>query len=173
MAWIDSAPAPADEVPRQLRPATDVLPMALEVLERVRDELPVVPGALLELTGGSSLAGAVTGGDVDLHLRVPPEHLASTVEELSGRYLVVHPEIWCATLATFAVPDVEGVDVGLAVTPIDSVHDRHFRVAWERLRGDPEALAAYNAMKMRYADADAATYDAAKAAFFTELTSAE
>jgi uncharacterized protein len=147
--------------------------MALEVLERVRDELPAVPDAVLELTGGSSLAGAVTGGDVDLHLRLPPEHFASTVEMLRNRYAVVHPEIWCATLAAFAVPEVEGVEVGLAVTPIDSVHDRHFRVAWERLRGDPEALAAYNAMKIRYADADSATYDAAKAAFFTEVTSSE
>lgn len=174
MAWTDSArPPPADEVPRQLRPATDVLPTALEVLERVRDQLPAVPDAVLELTGGSSLAGAVTGGDVDLHLRVPPEHFASTVEVLRGPYAVVHPEIWCATLATFAVPDVEGVEIGLAVTPIDSLHDRHFRVAWDRLRGDPEALAAYNAMKLRHADADTATYDAAKAAFFTELTSPE
>src|SRR5918994_7496534 len=87
MAWTDSAPKPAaDAMPRQLRPATDVLPMALEVLERVRDELPAVPDAVLELTGGSSLAGAVTGGDVDLHLRLPPEHFASTVEMLRDRY---------------------------------------------------------------------------------------
>ena len=150
-----------------------MLPVALEILERVRDELPEVPGAALELTGGSSVAGAVTGGDVDLHLRVPPEHFASTVEMLRTRYAVVHPEIWCATLATFAVPEVDGIEVGLAVTPIDSVHDRNFRVAWERLRGDATALAGYNAMKLRHADADSATYDAAKAAFFNDLTSPE
>lgn len=147
--------------------------MAREILERVRQELPAVPDAVLELTGGSSVAGAVTAGDVDLHLRVPPEQFAPTVETLRSRYAVVHPEIWCPTLATFAVPEVDGVEVGLAVTPIGSVHDRHFRVAWERLRGDPAALAAYNAMKARHADADSATYEAAKAAFFNELTSPE
>jgi hypothetical protein len=160
-------------VPRQLRPASEVLPTAVEVLARVRGELPEVPDAVLELTGGSSTPGALTGGDVDLHLRVPPEHFGATVELLRGRHAVVHPEIWCETLATFSIADVPEVDVGLAVTPIGSVHDRHFRVAWERLRGDPSALAAYNAMKVRHADADAPTYDAAKSAFFTELTSPE
>ncbi len=160
-------------MPRPLRPATEVLPTAREVLARVRDDLPEVPGAVLELTGGSSTPGALTGGDVDLHRRVPSEHFAPTVELLRGGHAVVHPEIWCETLATFAIADVPGVEVGLAVTPIDSIHDRHFRVAWERLRTDPAALAAYNAMKARHAAADGETYDAAKAAFFAELTSLE
>ena len=143
------------------------LARAREILEREAQHFSDIPDAILELTGGSSVAGALTGGDVDLHLRVPPDAFAATVELLQARYDVVHPEIWCATLATFEVPG--GERIGVAVTPIGSEHDVRFRGAWERLRVDPAALDAYNAMKRAHADADEASYLAAKADFFEHL----
>ena len=150
------------------RPADEILSRAHAVLERERERLAPLVSGQLELTGGSSVAGALTGGDIDLHLRVAPSHFEETVKRLREHYDVVHPKIWSATLATFAGRD-PGEDIGIAVTPIDSEHDRRFRTAWARLRSDPGALASYNAMKMRYASGEPEEYRAAKAAFFDRL----
>ena len=120
------------------------------------------------LTGGSSLPGALTGGDIDLHLRVPPDDFARVVAALIGSYDVVHPEIWTASLATFAVPGDEAT--GIAVTPIDSEHDLRFRRAWVRLATDPAALESYNALKRRHEGGDLDEYLAAKSQFFDELS---
>ena len=54
-----------------LRPADEVRGPALAVLAAARARLaPLLPPHELELTGGSSVPGALTMGDVDLHLRV-------------------------------------------------------------------------------------------------------
>jgi hypothetical protein len=43
-------------------------------------------------------------------------------------------------------------------------------LAWDRLRREPQLLEEYNALKLRYKHAtDAASYEAAKSAFFTAL----
>ena len=120
------------------------------------------------LTGGSSLPGALTGGDIDLHLRVPPDDFARVVAALTGPYEIVLPEIWSASLATFAVPGEEAV--GLAATPIDSEHDIRFRRAWVRLATDPAALEAYNTLKRQHQGGDRDEYLAAKTAFFDAIS---
>lgn len=150
------------------QPAELVLPRAKVILRRERRRLRRlgVPGELV-LTGGSSLPGALTGGDIDLHLRLPPAEFSSTVRALTGGYRVVHPEIWSPTLATFAVAGDERI--GIAATPLGSEHDLRFSLAWERLRTDPAVLEAYNALKRSHAGADDFAYLAAKAAFFNDL----
>jgi hypothetical protein len=150
------------------RPADEVLPRAQAILERERARLrPLVDGAL-DLTGGSSMPGALTGGDIDLHLRVEPEAFPRAIETLRTIYDVVLPEIWTRTFATFVTREPSEA-VGIAATAIDSEHDRRFRSTWARLRGDPAALAAYNALKVAHLDGDEASYRAAKAAFFDAL----
>jgi hypothetical protein len=155
---------------RTFRPADEVLPSATRVLERERARLAVLVVGELELTGGSSQPGALTGGDIDLHLRVPPPSFDDAVAALREVYDVVHPEIWTDTLATFVTRDPDE-DVGIAVTPIDSEHDRRFRTAWARLRDDPAALAAYNALKATVTGE--AAYQAAKAQFFDRLAAGD
>lgn len=125
-------------------------------------------GHEIVLTGGSSVPGALTGGDVDLHLRVPARDFARVVAALGSAYEMVHPQIWTASLATFAAAGSEAV--GIAVTPIDSEHDRRFRTTWERLASDAALLEAYNALKRRYAGGDTEEYRAAKSRFFDELS---
>jgi GrpB-like predicted nucleotidyltransferase (UPF0157 family) len=142
--------------------------MPIGVLHRERERIrPLVPGHF-ELTGGSSLPGALTGGDIDLHLRVAPKAFAAAVEVLDDVYHVVNPGIWTDTLATFVTREPDE-DVGIAVTSIGSEHDRRFRSAWARLRRDPSMLAAYNALKAMHAGSDKAAYSASKAAFFDRL----
>ena len=151
-------------------PAEGLGDVVHRILERERARLADVRDATLEVTGASSLPGALTGGDIDLHLRVSPERFAAVVATLSDRYEVVHPEIWTDTLATFRVPGRP--EVGVAATPIGSEHDRRFRAAWLRLRTDPAALAAYNEMKRAHEGAPTAEYLAAKRAFFDALAGA-
>ena len=140
---------------------------AAAILERERERIARIgiEGDLV-LSGGSSVEGALTGGDVDLHLRVAAGDFADMVAALRGPYAVRRPEIWGPTLATFGVP---GEEVGIAVTPIGSVHDRRFLVAWQRLRQEPATLEAYNALKRRHRGGDRVAYEAAKAAFFGNL----
>ncbi|WP_157973925.1 GrpB family protein [Desertihabitans aurantiacus] len=119
-----------------------------------------VPGELV-LTGGSSLPGLLTKGDVDLHLRVAPGELAAAVERLRTVAEPVHPAIWTDEFATFErrEPPV----VGIAVTVVGGEHDTRFVRGWARLRDDPAARHRYNELK-RGTDVEAA-----KSAFFDAL----
>ena len=150
----------------EYRTSDEIIGRARSVLRRERRRLAGLTDAPLVLTGGSSVPGALTVGDVDLHLRVDPSDFPMVVERLRGLYEVVHAEIWTDSLATFAV---SGEQVGIAVTPRGSEHDARFTAAWERLRSEPELLEAYNGVKRAHAASDDSTYRAAKSAFFDRL----
>ncbi len=66
-----------------LRWSDEVLPVARAVLaaERIRLRDAAVPSDLV-LVGGSSAPRTLTRGDVDLHLRLPPDRFADAVERL-------------------------------------------------------------------------------------------
>ena len=151
-----------------LRPAEDFLDQAVTIaaVERERLRALGVEGQL-QLTGGSSVAGALTRGDVDLHLRVPPAAFAEVVALLGSRYLVVHSEIWGATLATFTVP--AALPTGIAVTPAGSEHDLRFTRTWQLLAADPALLEEYNAVKLAAAGDGDRGYEDRKSAFFDRL----
>lgn len=144
----------------------DLLPVARRILaaERARLRGLDVPGELV-LVGGSSVPGALTRGDVDLHLRVEPAAFGPAVERLRTVYDVVHPGIWQATLATFAVPGAP-LPTGVAVTPAGSEHDVRFTVTWRRVAAEPALLAEYNALKTT---GDDAGYEDRKSAFFDRV----
>jgi GrpB-like predicted nucleotidyltransferase (UPF0157 family) len=146
----------------------------LVLAARTRDEVAAVlvtlgvPGDLV-LTGATSVPGALTKGDIDLHLRVPPDDYPRAVATLSAAFPVGSPHSWAATLAVFDVPGPR--PTGLAVTPVGSEHDERFCRTWQALRGDPDLLAAYNAMKA--AGAGTPGYEEAKSAFFTSVSGAD
>lgn len=143
----------------------ELRPAARRILTAVRARLaPLLPAHELVLTGATSVPGALTKGDVDLHLRVAPADFAATVAVLREVYAVVHPEIWQASLATFAV-DAE-LPAGIAVTPIGSEHDVRFHLGWERIRSNPALLAEYNALKTAGGD-----YEQRKSDFFDRMAS--
>jgi hypothetical protein len=151
-----------------LRRAEDLHDEAAAVVDTERAALRSrgVPGELV-WTGGSSVRGALTRGDVDLHLRVPPEQFARAVELVRRDHAVVHPEIWCATLATFVVD--APLPAGLAITPVGSEHDVRFTRTWQLLRADPALLAAHNQVKLEADALDAGRYEDLKSDFFTRL----
>ena len=90
------------------------------------------------------MAGVLTRGDVDLHLRVEPRAFDGAVERVRAAYPVASPGAWAPTLAVFEVPRRRAT--GLAVTPLHSQHDRRFRLAWDALRRDPALVVEDNAL---------------------------
>lgn len=136
------------------------------IRDRVESDLAEhgVPGELV-LTGGVSVRGALTKGDVDLHLRVEPEHFPEAVATLRRHYAVASADAWASTLAVFDVPGP--LPTGLAVTPCGSEHDRRFTHTWALIRADPSVLEAYNALKL--SSAGHPEYERRKADFFTAL----
>ena len=148
-----------------LRPATELISAGRLICRREQQRLaPLIPGVELRLTGGSSLPGALTGGDIDLHCRVVGDFHAA-VRVLTGLYVRVKVDLWGPTLATFEVPDE--LPVGLAATPVNSEHDTFFLRSWAALAADPQLLEDYNALKRKYHGSD--EYDAMKAEFFGRL----
>lgn len=148
-----------------LIPAESVQPQGKSVLAAVQALLDTigVPGQLV-LVGGSSVPGALTRGDIDLHLRVPSGDFDQVASRLKDVFDVVHPEIWAPTLATFDV--TRDPPVGLAVTPRDSEHDLRFTRSWQLLAADPGLVQAYNEVKQSAADDE---YEARKSDFFDML----
>ena len=136
---------------------------------RARRLAALLPSHELVLVGGSSVVGALSRGDVDLHLRVAPKDFEESVAALRTIYRVVHPEIWQPSLATFedAIGDV---DVGIAVTPVGSDHDHRFSSSWARLTESRALLGRYNAMKLGSTPGE---YERSKARFFDELHTTE
>ena len=143
----------------------EVLSAALAIRDRearwLHDRCPDIE---LLLVGGSSVPGALTVGDIDLHCRVRGD-FGQALAVLCGRYTVRRPEIWQPTLATFVVPDDRRIE--LAATPSGSEHDHRFTRAWELLRESSSLLEEYNELKRDFYGTD--EYDARKAAFFTRL----
>ena len=148
-----------------LRPAEQFRDAAGRILSEQRDRLAAlgIDGELV-LVGGSSVVGAVTKGDVDLHLRVPAPEFDRVVALLGGSATVVHPEIWSDSLATFEV-EAE-LPTGIAVTPVGSEHDLRFSRCWQLLAADPALVAEYNRVKLA---ADAELYEQRKSEFFDRL----
>lgn len=141
--------------------------MAREIVSSERDRLTAVhvPGEIV-LVGGTSVPGALTVGDVDLHLRVPASAaFTAVVTQLRNLHPVLSPEAWAPTLAVFAVAGP--VPAGLAVTPVGSEHDLRFTRCWQLLAADPALLAQYNAVKRSAVRTSA--YSAEKSAFFDHL----
>ena len=136
---------------------------ALAVLNEHRSNLKGegVPGEL-SLTGGSSLEGLLTKGDVDLHLRVTPDEFTIATSKLMGVFDRARQEIWTPSFAVFEQAPVP--PVGIAVTVIDSEHDRRFVRSWERMRIDETARHDYNLLKRMGGDVEDA-----KSQFFTNL----
>ncbi|QIG38783.1 hypothetical protein G5T42_04185 [Microbacterium sp. 4R-513] len=142
----------------------DSVAQARGILAREQEALAKagVPG-VLGLTGGSSLEGLVTKGDIDLHLRVQPAEFELAKQALVPRYRPVHLDIWTGSFATFerdAQPPI-----GIALTVVGSEHDHRFTTSWDRMRTDAAARAAYNALKRAGGDVEHA-----KSRFFDGLT---
>jgi GrpB-like predicted nucleotidyltransferase (UPF0157 family) len=97
-------------------------------------------------TGGTSVLGVLTSGDVDLHVRAAKQTFASARDVLRELYEPLYPDAWHDESAYFfaagSAPPVE-----VALTVIGTLDDLHHGEAWQQIAADPELIRRYNAMK--------------------------
>ena len=131
---------------------------------RIRERLPDVE---VRHTGGTSVRGVLTGGDVDLHVRTQARSFPAARDVLSELYEPYHRDVWHSEGAFFYAPDA-GPRVEIALTVAGSLDDLHHGEAWTRIAADPELIDRYNALKRAHEGGSVDDYNAAKRAFFYE-----
>jgi GrpB-like predicted nucleotidyltransferase (UPF0157 family) len=120
----------------------------------------LLPGARIEHVGSTAVPGSLTKGDLDICVSVAAERFASGTQILSSRYLIHQPENWTPYFASFLVPAVEEVDVGVQLVVAGSPEEQSF-IGWrERLRADPGLR--YDRCKSQYSGAPEEVYREAK-----------
>jgi GrpB-like predicted nucleotidyltransferase (UPF0157 family) len=116
-------------------------------------------------TGGTSVPGVLTSGDVDLHVRAEKQAFASARDVLCELYEPLYPDAWHDESAYFfaagSTPPVE-----VALTVIGTLDDLHHGEAWHRIEADPELIKRYNALKRAHEGGSEDDYKAAKRDFF-------
>jgi GrpB-like predicted nucleotidyltransferase (UPF0157 family) len=116
-------------------------------------------------TGGTSIPGVLTSGDVDLHVRAEKQTFASVRDVLCQLYEPLYPGAWHDESAYFfaagSAPPVE-----VAVTVIGTLDDLHHGDAWQQIAADSELIRRYNAMKRAHQGGSRDDYNAAKREFF-------
>jgi GrpB-like predicted nucleotidyltransferase (UPF0157 family) len=131
---------------------------------RIRARLPDVE---IRHTGGTSVRGVLTSGDVDLQVRTDKRSFGSARDVLSELYEPFHLDAWHAEGAFYFAPGSEPA-VEIALTVIGSLDDLHHCDAWLRIAADPRLIEQYNAMKRAHEGGSMDDYNAAKRAFFYE-----
>jgi GrpB-like predicted nucleotidyltransferase (UPF0157 family) len=129
---------------------------------RIRE---LLPNAEVRHTGGTSVQGVLTAGDVDLQVRTDRHSFESARDALCELYEPLHPEAWHGDSAYFtaahANPPVE-----VALTVIGTLDDLHHGAAWQQIAENPQLIEEYNALKRAHEGGSAAEYNAAKREFF-------
>jgi GrpB-like predicted nucleotidyltransferase (UPF0157 family) len=133
-----------------------------EHARRIRERLPE---AEVRHTGGTSIPGVLTSGDVDLHVRVELHAFAPARDVLSQLYEPFHLDAWHSEGAFFTSPGSKP-QVEVALTAIGCLDDLHHGEAWRRIAADPNLIERYNAVKRAHEGGSMDEYLAAKRAFF-------
>ncbi len=152
--------------------AADYQPAVQALFERIEADLrPLLPRARIEHIGASSIPGALSKGDLDICVIVPPAEHAQVIELLCGRGYHVKPD----TLRTpalcmlVAAPELAGnQDLALQIVAQGSEFEDFLRFR-EALRKEPALVAAYDAVKRRHWDQGEDAYRAAKARFIESV----
>lgn len=144
--------------------AEDAAAAFAEHRRRIAERLP---NAEIRHTGGTSIPGILTAGDVDIHVRVAAEAFARARDVLCQLYEPLYVEVWHSEGAFFVAPGTQP-PVEIALTAIGSVDDLHHGEAWKRIASDPELIELYNALKRAHEGGSADEYQAAKRDFFRE-----
>lgn len=129
---------------------------------RIRERLPDVE---IRHTGGTSVPGVLTTGDVDLQVRTDKQSFELARDVLCELYEPHHADVWhsegASFVATGSQPPVE-----VALTAIGSLDDLHHGEAWQRIAADRDLIERYNTMKREHEGRAVGDYQAAKRDFF-------
>ncbi len=129
---------------------------------RIRELLPNIE---VHHTGGTSVKGVLTTGDVDLQVRTERDTFESARDALCELYEPLHRDTWHSDSAYFTAA-YDDPPVEVALTVIGTLDDLHHGAAWQHIAEDPTLIADYNALKRAHEGGSPDEYDAAKREFF-------
>jgi GrpB-like predicted nucleotidyltransferase (UPF0157 family) len=131
---------------------------------RIHERLPNVE---VRHTGGTSVRGVLTTGDVDLHVRTDRCSFDAAREALSDLYRPLYLDAWHAEGAFFVAP-ASYPPVEVALTVVGILDDLHHGEAWNRIAADAALRVQYNALKHKHEGSSLSDYLVAKRDFFRE-----
>lgn len=123
------------------------------------------PDADIEHIGGTSVAGLISKGDLDINIRLSQENFLSAIETLKGLYEINQLDNWTVGFASFKD---DSLDLGIQIT-IKGSADDHFVFQREFLKAHPEKIVELNTLKKKFEDKDMDEYRKEKGAFFESL----
>lgn len=151
------------------RPGSELWPLVDRAFQYHSREIRLlVPAATVEHIGATSIPGALTKGDVDLLVRVPPEAFPTAADALRGRYAAAEPTAWSAALACFSEERDGEPPVGVQLVAAGSAEDGRLAVL-RRLLRRTDVVERLNELKRQYEGRDPGAYEAAKQAMYSEL----
>jgi GrpB-like predicted nucleotidyltransferase (UPF0157 family) len=155
-----------------LRPVSELAPQVERVVARVTAQLgALLPDAEVHHIGATALPGALTKGDVDVLVRVPPARFTMVVEELGRHFAVKQPANWTASFASFGDDAGHELPLGVQVVAEGGPED-FFLYLRDHFLAHPEALREYDRLKETYAPGGAEAYWRAKCEFLGAILDA-
>jgi GrpB-like predicted nucleotidyltransferase (UPF0157 family) len=154
--------------PVRLRPIVELADtVALIFVELDTWLREMLPACHIEHIGATSMPDGVTKGDVDINIRVSPDHFPGAVETLRSIFPVAQRDNWTATFASFS-DSSRALPVGLQVTVLGSPDD--FLVPLrDFMRSNAALRDEYDRCKREAASLGPDGYWEAKNAFLTEV----
>lgn len=117
--------------------------------------------------GATAVPGCLTKGDLDIVVRVDASEFAAADRALAARFA---RNSGSKRTDTFSAFEDAGTTPHLGVQlTVAGGEDDYFHLFADALRRDPELVAAYNALKLRFDGQPMDVYRAAKSAFIGEV----
>ena len=152
-----------------LRAESDLAPQVRAALARVVAQIrSVLPEAEVEHIGATAIPEALTKGDLDVMVRVPPSPFLVAVAKLKTVFAIKQLKNWNERFASFGDDIAYGLPLGVQLVSKDSESD-FFLFLRDHFIQHPDALEAYNQLKIRHADKGADAYWKAKHIFLSEI----
>lgn len=130
----------------------------------------LIPHAQMEHIGSTAIPGSITKGDIDILVTVEAAQLAEADRMLAERFARNEGSGRSATFSSFK-DEKEPFPLGIQLVARGSDDEWEFRTVQARL-ADPDALDAYNALKLSYEGKGASEYITAKDTFIRDILEA-
>jgi len=158
-----------DEPPFRLVDADDARAAASSLFEALHPALAAMLPASADIRhiGATAVPGCLTKGDLDIVVRVAAVDFEAADRALASSYARNEGSIRTSDFSAFE-DGARTPHLGIQLVVIDGPLDV-FHQFVEALRGSPQLVADYNALKRRFDGAGMASYRAAKAAFVEQV----
>jgi GrpB-like predicted nucleotidyltransferase (UPF0157 family) len=147
---------------------SQIAPLLTRIVAQVRALLPV---AEIEHIGATAIPGALTKGDLDIMVRVPAAEFPHAIAQLKTSFSIKQPENWNDSFASFGEDTAYPLPLGVQLVARDSESD-FFIFVRDYLIQNPDALTAYNKLKLDHAGQGAEAYWQAKNRFLSAILAA-